>query len=146
MLPNVLKRKQSTYPSVWDEFFSNDFFPSFFNYSWPEDKSFAPAVNVEETDKSYVLEVAAPGLDKKDFKVDVDNNVLTISSRKENKREEKKNGYLRREFNYGSFSRSFSLPEDVEVDKIKANHKNGVLKVEVPKDTITTVTKEINIL
>ena len=144
MLPNVLKRQRhEAYPSVWDNFFTNDFFPSFFNTDW--NNSNTPAVNVEESEKAYNIEVAVPGLDKKDFSVNVDNDVLTISSKNENKKEEKKDGYLRREFSYNSFSRSFTLPEHVEADKIKATYKNGVLNVELPKSEQVTLSKEIKI-
>lgn len=147
MLPNVLRKKRESYPSVWDNFFTNDFFPGFFDNSWPANtNNYVPAVNVEETNKEYIIEVAAPGLDKKDFIVNAENNVLTVSSKKENKQEEKRNGYLRREFNYGTFSRSFNLPEGTDVEKIKALHKNGVLSITVPKSVTVEKTKEIKIL
>ena len=144
MLPNVLRRKQSTFPTVWDEFFNTDFLPGFFDSNW-EPKSSVPAVNVEETNKEYKIEVAAPGLDKKDFNVKAENNLLTISSEKEMKNEEKKEGYLRREFSYGSFSRSFNLPEGTDVEKISATHNNGILIVTIPKSVVVEKSKEIKI-
>ena len=132
MLPLI--RKHRTLPgSFIDEFFNDNFLPSFFNWDSNSENSNIPAVNVEETDKTYLIDVAAPGLGKKDFKLSVDADVLTISSSKENAEENKKEGYLRREFNYHSFSRSFTLPENTDASKIKATHTNGVLNISIPK-------------
>ena len=147
MLPNVLSRRNSTVPRNFvDEFFNDDFFPKFFNTASNWSNASVPAVNVEETEKEYVIDVAAPGLEKKDFKVTLDENVLTISSQTEQNSEEKKEGYLRREFNYSSFSRSFTLPEDTDGKEIKASHKNGVLTISIPKhEAKAKVSKEIKI-
>lgn len=92
-----------------------------------------PAVNVRENDKECVVEVAAPGLSKKDFNVSLKENDLVISSEKEVSNEDKKKNFRRSEFRYTSFQRSFRLPEYVDKDKIKAKHKNGVLYVIMPK-------------
>ncbi len=92
-----------------------------------------PAVNVIETGNDFRIEFAAPGLEKNDFKIDLDGRVLTISSEKEYKNEEKDERVMRREFSYTSFSRAFSLPESIDAEKIKANHKNGVLSIAIPK-------------
>ena len=91
-----------------------------------------PAVNVNETDKEFKLTIAAPGLDKKDFKVDAFDDMLTISAEKEEK-EERNGRYNRREYNYTSWSRSFTLPENCDPGKINAEYKNGELKVVIPK-------------
>lgn len=99
---------------------------------WPF-SSHMPAVNVKETDKSYEITVAAPGLDKKDFNIDVNGSMITISAEKEKTEEEKEDGYTRKEYNYNSFSRSFSIPEDTIADKIDANYVNGELKLMLPK-------------
>lgn len=98
-----------------------------------------PNVNISEDKKSYNLELAAPGLDKKDFKVDVNGNLLTISAQKEEKNEEKEGKYTRKEYNYSSFSRSFTLPEEVQQDKIDATYNNGVLKLTLPKNEKATL-------
>lgn len=92
-----------------------------------------PAVNVTETDDQFLIDVAAPGFEKNDFNINVENNVLTISSEKQS--EEKQDGerISRREYSYGSFQRSFNLPITVDTDKIKANYENGVLKISIPK-------------
>ena len=93
-----------------------------------------PSVNVKETDNEFKLEIAAPGLKKEDFKLNLENNVLTIASEKEENTEEKDNGYARKEFSYYSFSRSFTLPEKVvDAEKIEAKYENGVLEILIPK-------------
>ncbi|HEY9592907.1 MAG TPA: Hsp20/alpha crystallin family protein [Spirochaetia bacterium] len=92
-----------------------------------------PAVDVRETDSEYLMEVELPGLTEKDVEVKLDNNLLTISSAKDEKKEEKKNGYLLRERRSTHFSRSFVLPEGVDHEKIVAEFKNGVLHLNFPK-------------
>ena len=128
MIPML--RNSRFLPGFNDEFFGKDFMADIFDSS--VNKSI-PEVNVLENSDSFKIEVAAPGLDKKDFKIDLNNNVLTISSEREAKSEDEKENYIRREFSYSSFQRSFSLPDSVDQDKIKANHKDGILKVEIPK-------------
>jgi HSP20 family protein len=130
MLP-MLRKTQASVPSFIDEFFGKDWMDSVFS---DRPGISTPAVNVKETNDDFMIEVAAPGLDKKDFKVDIDNNMLTISSEKEFKNEEKDEGrYMRREFSYTSFSRSFSLPDAVDAEKINAKHKDGILMITIPK-------------
>ncbi len=92
-----------------------------------------PSVNIMETDLAYKVELAAPGLEKNDFNIQVEGDYLKITASKEGKKEEKQDNYVRREFNYTSFERSFRLPETVKADKIAATYDNGVLKVELPK-------------
>jgi len=92
-----------------------------------------PAVDVRETEEDYVVEMDLPGRTEKDLDVEVKDNVLTISSRKEEAKESKKNGYLLRERRESSFTRSFRLPEGVDAGKIQAAFKNGVLELHVPK-------------
>ena len=122
---------------------NNDVLPSTFS-NWMDDffsgadlnkgiSTTRPSVNVKETDNSFVLEVAAPGFDKGDFNVEVENDILTISAKQENKKEEEEKGYTRREFSYSSSSRSFTLPESVNPEDIKGVYKNGILNVELPK-------------
>lgn len=99
---------------------------------WPF-SSHLPAVNVKETDKSYEINLAAPGLEKSDFKIDLNGNMITISAEKEKTEEEREDGFTRKEYNFNSFSRSFTLPEDTMADKIDANYVNGELKLMLPK-------------
>ncbi|MBN2347660.1 MAG: Hsp20/alpha crystallin family protein [Bacteroidales bacterium] len=128
MLP--ILRTRNSWPNLMDEFFSNNEFLPRFNY---QENYSVPAVNVKENNNEYQIEVAAPGLGKNDFKVNVENDVLTISSEKENNVENSDEKVMRREFSYSKFSRSFILPEDTDYDKIKATHKDGILNVIVPK-------------
>jgi len=92
-----------------------------------------PAVNVSEADNEYTLELAAPGKSRKDFKVEVKNNQLTISSENETSDEVNEKNFTRKEYNYNSFSRSFGLPKNVNEDAILAKYENGVLIVSIPK-------------
>ncbi len=93
-----------------------------------------PRVNISEDRGVYYLEVVAPGLHKKDFKIDIDGKILTISGKKEENKEEQEENYTRREYNYSTFSRSFTLPEEVEQDKINATYDGGILKLTLPKN------------
>jgi len=129
MLP-ILKKDRNYFPSIVDEFFGRDFLPNLFEFQTGINM---PSVNIIEGKEDFRIEVAAPGLDKNDFNINLENNVLTISSEKEDKKEEKEERYMRREFSYTSFTRSFSLPNSVEADKIVANHSNGVLSITIPK-------------
>lgn len=115
--------------SMLDSLFSNttDF------YSEVEKGTSIPAVNVTETDDSFGLEVAAHGKSKKDFKVEVDNGVLSISSENEETKETEEKNYTRKEYSFNSFCRSFTLPENVDPEGIKAKYVDGVLNVTVPK-------------
>ena len=92
-----------------------------------------PAVNVLDNDNEYVVEMAVPGLKKDDFEINLDNQMLSISAELETTSEESKQNYTRREFGYSSFKRTFSLPETVETDNIKAKYEDGLLKVLLPK-------------
>ena len=96
-------------------------------------RSTVPAVDVKETDSEYLMEVELPGLTEKDVEVKLDNRLLTVSSRKEESKEEKRNGYLMRERRSSSFAMSFVLPEGIDREKISAEFKNGVLNLSFPK-------------
>ena len=99
-----------------------------------EELSTLPSVNVKENEDGFVLEVAAPGYEKENFDISVENGILTISATTEEKKEEKEENYTKREFNYTSFHRSFRLPEDtVDESTIKATYKNGILEVFIGK-------------
>lgn len=92
-----------------------------------------PAVNIVQSDKHYAVEVAAPGLKKSDFKIDVEDGIMTISAEKEDEKEDKNKKYTRREYSYNAFSRSFVLPENVKAADVKARYEDGVLHIDVPK-------------
>jgi HSP20 family protein len=142
MLP-LIRRTTENWPSLADEIFSGDIFPRIFG--WDGGRS-VPAVNITENKSNYKIDVAAPGLDKNDFKVNLDGNLLTVSSEKEVKNETKEEDYLRREFSYSSFSRCFNLPETADANNIKASHKDGVLSLVIPKKKESAKTvKEIKV-
>ncbi len=128
MIPMLRNRR--FLPSFTDDFLGKDFLSDFFDSSLNKT---VPEVNVLENNDAFTIEVAAPGLEKKDFKIDLNNRVLTISSEKETKQIDKKEKYVRREFSYSSFQRSFGLPDSVDQDKVKANHAAGILTIEIPK-------------
>lgn len=106
-----------------------------------------PSVNVTEDEKQFKLELAAPGLERKDFKVEVDNGLLCICSEKEEEKKEEKKNYTRREYSYKGFSRNFTLPENCLADKIDAKYENGILNITLPKKevTVTKAAKEIKV-
>lgn len=129
MLPVL--RKRNEFPGLFHEFFDGDVFPGFFLDL--DKRKATPAVNIVEGKDDFRIEVAAPGLDKSDFKIDLEKDVLTISAEKEEKEEENNERFMRREFNFSSFSRSFMLPNTLNGEKITAQHKDGVLHVIIPK-------------
>lgn len=132
---SLIKRTEN-YPA-WSNFF-NDFFNrdwmDYVNRNFSDTNTTLPSVNIKEGAENYEVEMAAPGLEKKDFKIELDMGVLTISSEKKAEKETKKGQrFTRREFSYQSFSRSFTLPDTVEGEKIEAKYENGLLKVIIPK-------------
>ena len=92
-----------------------------------------PAVNIKENENNFEIELAAPGLSKKDFSINLEKKILTVSSEREVNNESENKNYMRKEFGYTSFKRSFKLPETVNTEKIKASFKNGILNIELPK-------------
>ena len=112
-----------------------DIFDSFLNRDalFTEAVSFVPSVNVSETANEYRIEAALPGMKKEDVKIEVDNKVLTIVGERKNEQAEEKPDYSRCEFTYGSFKRSFTLPDSVESDNIVAEYINGILSIKLPK-------------
>ncbi|MCC8359008.1 Hsp20/alpha crystallin family protein [Salinimicrobium sediminilitoris] len=137
----VTTKKRRT-PMLSNAFINDPFFSNFFDRSGMMknflktngDLDFSPAMNVKEKEKEFEVELAAPGLKKDDFKITLDNGILTVSAEKEEKKEEEKEGYVSREFSYNSFSRSVSIPESVDEDKdVSARYEDGVLKLKLNK-------------
>lgn len=122
-------------PSRSIDTWTNNLFESLFNDSFISDRltSRVPAVNIAETSDAYQIELAAPGLEKGDFKINVDKDVLTISAEKKTESVDGDKKYSKREYSYTSFTRSFTLPESIDHNKIDANYKDGVLNVTVGK-------------
>jgi len=121
-------------PMLFDDFFNRDLF-GWSNSNFSNTNTTMPAVNIKETAENYEVEVAAPGMSKNDFKVELDGNVLTISSERTSKNEENDyERYARKEFSYQSFQRTFTLQKDVvDIDKIQAKYENGLLHLLIPK-------------
>jgi HSP20 family protein len=127
MLPMITRRSYK--PFLWSSLFDDDFLPVV-----SQRNTSMPAVNIKEDEKKFVLDLAVPGIEKKDLKIEINEDVITISSENKNEKEETYDGFKRREFSYSSFCRSFYLPENVNKDKIEANYKDGILTVALPKE------------
>lgn len=127
-------RRNEIFPSLFDDFFSRDLW----NLGASNNSSTnttIPAVNIRETNENFEVEMAAPGMTKNDFKVELDGTMLTISSEKNQETEQREGErYTRKEFSYQSFQRTFQLPKEVvDADKIEAKYENGVLRLVIPK-------------
>lgn len=132
METKALTRLSENMPSMLDDFFKpwNDIID---NSRWNFRTINLPAVNIIEKEKEYQLHLAVPGMKKEDFKIDMEGNMLTISSEKEETKEDKNKKFTRKEYSYSSFSRSFSVPEDIKQDKIEAKYEDGVLNISLPR-------------
>jgi len=128
----MLVKANNRFPAVPNLF--DDFFRDWSITNFSDTNTTLPAVNIKEDDNGFSIEVAAPGMDKKDFDINFDNDLLTISSEKNIDNEEKGDNYTRKEYSYQSFTRSFRIPENtVDSDKITASYKNGELLISIPK-------------
>ena len=128
---NLIKRNSfvPSSTSLFDDFFSRDLF----DWSKTEGNGLVPRVNIKETDDGFAVDIAAPGMKKEDFHVELDNDMLTVSSEVSQDHEEEQKNYTRKEFSYHSFRRSFYLPNTVELDKINARYSDGILSLWIPK-------------
>ena len=140
---SVVLRNRSL-PSLVNDFFDTGriFRPRLFDFdgdlfNFDEKTIMIPEANIEERDKEFRIELAAPGLEKKDFNVEIQDRTLTISAKKKEEKEEKVKNFKRKEFSYNSFSRSFALPENCMTDKIDAKYDSGILHLTLPKKEIT---------
>jgi HSP20 family protein len=133
---SVIKRNGNSFPafpSLFDDFFSREFL-NWGNNNFSSTSTTVPAVNIKESADEFKVEVAAPGMEKKDFNITLDGNQLTISSAKQYENAKKEENYTRREFGYQSFTRTFQLPKDVvDAEKIMATYENGLLQLTIPK-------------
>lgn len=130
---NISLFKPEKMPVMFDDFFKpwNEWFEggsSLFNRMLT-----VPAVNIVENKNEYVVSMSVPGFKREDFKINVESNMLTISSEKEVSNEEKETKYTRKEYSYSSFSRSFTLPEEVNQERIEAKYEDGILKLFLPR-------------
>ncbi|CAM2864537.1 Hsp20/alpha crystallin family protein [Chryseobacterium flavum] len=133
---NLIKRNwnnSSVFPNLFDDFFNRELF-NWGNNNYSSTSTTVPSVNIRENADAYEVEVAAPGMEKNDFEIKLDGNLLTISSSKEDNHETEEGNYTRREFSYQSFQRSFELPRDVvDQENIQAKYENGLLLLTIPK-------------
>ena len=133
---SLIKKNRNSFsaiPALFDDFLGRELF-NWGNTNYSSTQTTIPMVNIKESPENFEVEVAAPGMDKKDFRIQLDNNLLTISSQKENSEETTQNGYSRKEFSYQSFQRSIILPKDVvDQEGIKASYNNGLLQLTIPK-------------
>ena len=124
----MMRRNAAWLPSVFNDLFETDFMP--------KANCTAPAINVKESDKAYIVELAAPGMKKEDFNVHINdegNLIIKMEQKEEKKEEDKNTRYLRREFSYSKFEQTLILPDDVQKDQISAKVEHGVLTVQLPK-------------
>ena len=129
---SLIRRNPVLPSSLFDDFFTKDLWNWSPNSS-SETNTTIPLVNIRETADHYEVDMAAPGMSKNDFRVELDGNLLTITSEKNSTQEQENEKYTRREFSYGSFKRSFHLDDMINRDKISASYVDGVLKVTLPK-------------
>lgn len=140
------KKNGDLIPSVLSDFFDTD---RFFNTRWLEREfeQTLPSVNIRENGKEFNIELAAPGFNRNDFKVNVEENVLTISAERKEEKKEENERFTRKEFSYNTFSRSFTLPQTVNGEKIDAKYTDGILRLCIPKkeEAKTLPKKEIKV-
>lgn len=132
MLPSIWRKRGSLLAPSLDDFIERFF------YGWPRfeeetELSWMPRMDIHEADKEFLLDIEVPGIDKKDIKIGVKNDVLTISGERKEDKKVEKSECCRHERHYGKFERSFTLPENIDAEKISADHKNGVLTIMLPK-------------
>lgn len=137
----VTTKKKDRLPSALEDLFNDRFFGlSPFFRQVTQNGSLVPDANIIENPEHYVIELAAPGLDREDFNVEVKNGILNISAEKEEETKEESKNFRKREFSFNSFTRSFALPENLAIDNIFAKYKNGVLQLTLPKKEISPAT------
>lgn len=125
-MKTVLRKRNPFFTDLFDEFWGRDFAPASTRLN-------TPAVNIKETETGFVLDIVAPGYSKEDVSINLEENVLTIASEKQAETSDKTETYTRKEFQYSSFKRSFTLPDSVNQNDVKATFKNGILSIALPK-------------
>lgn len=131
MSANTPSKTRENFPAIFSDFFRP--WNEWFDNPAPERMLTVPAVNISEQNGNYNVTMAAPGLKKDDFRIDVSGNLMTISASTESEKEETDKKYTRKEYNYSSFSRSFTLPDEINKESIEARYDNGVLTLLLPK-------------
>ena len=133
MNKQALTKTSERFPAFFDDFFKpwNEWFDNENNFLSRQVRM--PSVNITENKDQYNVSLAVPGMKKDDFKIDVEGNILTISCEKDETKEENEKRYTRKEYSYSSFSRSFTLPDEVNREKIDARYEEGLLKISLPR-------------
>ena len=141
MLPTIFRTNRM--PLIFDELMGNSLWNDRLDYV----SASSPAVNIIENEKEYRIELAAPGLSKEDMKIDLHDNLLTLSSEREDVKENNNEDFVKKEFSYSSFKKCFTIPDTVNADKISAEYRNGVLDVHIPKkaEAVQKAPKQISI-
>ena len=145
MSTKTLVPRTNLFPSVFEDFFKP--WNEWMDTGEMKNLVSMPSVNVVENDDRFKLSLAVPGMKKEDFKIKLEGDMLTISAEKKEEKEEKDEKFTRKEFNYSSFSRSFTLPEGVKMDMIDAKYEDGLLNVSIPKTEwkVKAATKQIEV-
>lgn len=125
-----MRKFNATWPDYLEDYFGKD---SSDNVWFPKAALNNPAVNIIEAKDEFFIELAVPGFDKEDFKIDLQNNVLTIGTKKEHSLKDSDKRYSKREFVFGPFEKTFVLPKSIDGEKIEASYKNGILEISIPK-------------
>lgn len=143
----LIKRSESLplFPRLFGDFFDKEF-SDWSNSNYSLTNTTLPATNIQEKSDEYIVTMAVPGMNKKDFKLDLTDNILTISSEKQEEKEEKDSNYTRKEYSYLSFARSFTIPQNVvDSNKISASYENGELQITIPKKEEAKAKKPVQI-
>ena len=130
-MTNSLTRQANLMPTIFDDLV-NPWTDLVSNFRLSTSNFSVPAVNITTQNGDYTITMAVPGMKKDDFKIDFDDNLLTISCSKEESKEDKNSRFTRKEYNYSSFSRTFTIPNEVNADKIDAHYENGLLSIKLP--------------
>lgn len=125
---STIKKSHPLFPSLMNEIFKPDWFGGLENYS-----TSVPAVNIKENETDFTLELSVPGRKKEDFNIEMDHDVLTVSSEIKHEENTSEDQYTRREFSYSSFKRAFTLPDSIDSESINASYEDGILKFVLPK-------------
>ena len=139
---NLIKRNSDWYvPNTMDKFFDR-----FFNESLENSATtFNPRTDIAETEKAFEIEVAVPGFNKKDFNIDLNDGLLTISGERKFEKKQTEKNFYSIQTEYGSFKKSFQLPENIQSEKIEASYENGILSLIIPKDETKKLTSKISV-
>lgn len=139
----LIKYNQNNQPATYGNFIDRFFNDDFFGRKW--NSTFSPKVDIAETDKAFEIQFHIPGMKKEDINIDISDDRLTVSGERKFEQEKNEKNYHSLESHYGSFSRSFYLPDNIEVEKVEASYKDGILNLNVPKDAKKETKRTISV-